>query len=194
MLGIPEQALVLVEVVLESVLAHGSLIDKGRALLLAARCQMALAGDAAQEHRRTGTIESCLSPISLYSCHDSCLCNVFSFLQLWNLPCTLWMRQLCISLSLTVKSVWETYTTSRHACITLSATSLNATNVPCSSACWIRSCRRRGWLWSIVFRKPQLLVLMNDTKHCFLYHVHTGNKCYFVCKNYFPTILLYMQG
>lgn len=55
MLGIPEQALVLVQDVLESVLAHGSLIDKGRALLLAARCQMALAGAAAQEHRLTGT-------------------------------------------------------------------------------------------------------------------------------------------
>ncbi|XP_016424690.1 anaphase-promoting complex subunit 5 [Sinocyclocheilus rhinocerous] len=53
MLGIPEQALVLVQDVLESVLAHGSLIDKGRALLLAARCQMALAGAAAQEHRLT---------------------------------------------------------------------------------------------------------------------------------------------
>lgn len=54
MLGIPEQALALVQDVLESVLAHGSLIDKGRALLLAARCQMALAGSAAQEHRLTG--------------------------------------------------------------------------------------------------------------------------------------------
>ncbi|ROL49079.1 Anaphase-promoting complex subunit 5 [Anabarilius grahami] len=53
MLGIPEQALALVQDVLESVLAHGSLIDKGRALLLAARCQMALAGSAAQEHRLT---------------------------------------------------------------------------------------------------------------------------------------------
>ncbi|XP_051949650.1 anaphase-promoting complex subunit 5-like [Xyrauchen texanus] len=51
MLGIPEQALVLVQDVLESVLAHGALIDKGRALLLAARCQMALAGIAAQEHK-----------------------------------------------------------------------------------------------------------------------------------------------
>ncbi|XP_051509394.1 anaphase-promoting complex subunit 5-like [Myxocyprinus asiaticus] len=51
MLGIPEQALVLVQDVLESVYAHGALIDKGRALLLAARCQMALAGIAAQEHK-----------------------------------------------------------------------------------------------------------------------------------------------
>lgn len=55
MLGIPEQALALVQDVLESVLAHGSLIDKGRALLLAARCQMTLAGTTAQKHRLTGT-------------------------------------------------------------------------------------------------------------------------------------------
>lgn len=58
MLGIPEQALVLVQDVLESVLAHGSLIDKGRALLLAARCQIALAGTTAEESRLPGT-ESC---------------------------------------------------------------------------------------------------------------------------------------
>ncbi|XP_057213337.1 anaphase-promoting complex subunit 5 [Triplophysa rosa] len=51
MLGIPEQALVLVQDVLESVLAHGALIDKGRALLLAARCQMALAGTTTEENR-----------------------------------------------------------------------------------------------------------------------------------------------
>ncbi|XP_051964699.1 anaphase-promoting complex subunit 5-like [Xyrauchen texanus] len=53
MLGIPEQALVLVQDVLESVLAHGALIDKGRALLLAARCQMALAGTATEEHKQS---------------------------------------------------------------------------------------------------------------------------------------------
>lgn len=63
MLGIPEQALVLVQDVLESVLAHGALIDKGRALLLAARCQMALAGTTAEENRLSGT-ESSFSPIT----------------------------------------------------------------------------------------------------------------------------------
>uniref|UniRef100_A0AAR2M5J7 Anaphase-promoting complex subunit 5 n=1 Tax=Pygocentrus nattereri TaxID=42514 RepID=A0AAR2M5J7_PYGNA len=43
MLGVPEQALALVQDVLECVLAHGSVLDKARALLLAARCQAALA-------------------------------------------------------------------------------------------------------------------------------------------------------
>ena len=54
MLGTPEQALGLLEDVLESVLAHGSLMDKGRALLLMARCQVALAGPAAED-RQAGT-------------------------------------------------------------------------------------------------------------------------------------------
>ncbi|XP_012671450.1 anaphase-promoting complex subunit 5 [Clupea harengus] len=51
MLGTPEQALGLLEDVLESVLAHGSLMDKGRALLLMARCQVALAGPAAEDRQ-----------------------------------------------------------------------------------------------------------------------------------------------
>ncbi|TRY65613.1 hypothetical protein DNTS_015216 [Danionella cerebrum] len=56
MLGIPEQALVLVQDVLESVLAHGSLMDKGRALLLTARCQMAVTRDS-PEHRLPADVE-----------------------------------------------------------------------------------------------------------------------------------------
>lgn len=55
MLGTPEQALALLEDVLESILAHGSLMDKGRALLLMARCEVALAGTAAEEDRLAGT-------------------------------------------------------------------------------------------------------------------------------------------
>uniref|UniRef100_A0AAR2LFX6 Anaphase-promoting complex subunit 5 n=1 Tax=Pygocentrus nattereri TaxID=42514 RepID=A0AAR2LFX6_PYGNA len=51
MLGVPEQALALVQDVLECVLAHGSVLDKARALLLAARCQAALAATAPEEHR-----------------------------------------------------------------------------------------------------------------------------------------------
>ncbi|XP_036434015.1 anaphase-promoting complex subunit 5 [Colossoma macropomum] len=51
MLGIPEQALALVQDVLECVLAHGSVLDKARALLLAARCQAALAASAPEERR-----------------------------------------------------------------------------------------------------------------------------------------------
>ncbi|XP_068167896.1 anaphase-promoting complex subunit 5 [Antennarius striatus] len=44
MLGVPEQALSVLHQALEPVLAHGAIIDRGRALLLMARCQMAVAG------------------------------------------------------------------------------------------------------------------------------------------------------
>lgn len=54
MLGIPEQALALVCGVLECVLAHGALMDKAKALLLMARCQVALSVSASGEHRLTG--------------------------------------------------------------------------------------------------------------------------------------------
>ncbi|KAK0147034.1 Anaphase-promoting complex subunit 5 [Merluccius polli] len=42
MLGVPEQALSVLHEALEPILAHGAIMDKGRALMLAARCQMAL--------------------------------------------------------------------------------------------------------------------------------------------------------
>ncbi|XP_068594658.1 anaphase-promoting complex subunit 5 [Brachionichthys hirsutus] len=44
MLGVPEQALSVLHEAIEPVLAHGAVVDKGRALLLMARCQMAVAG------------------------------------------------------------------------------------------------------------------------------------------------------
>uniref|UniRef100_A0A3B3UDC4 Anaphase-promoting complex subunit 5 n=1 Tax=Poecilia latipinna TaxID=48699 RepID=A0A3B3UDC4_9TELE len=44
MLGIPEQALNVLHEAMEPILAHGAVIDKGRAMLLAARCHMAVAG------------------------------------------------------------------------------------------------------------------------------------------------------
>uniref|UniRef100_A0A3Q3JYZ1 Anaphase-promoting complex subunit 5 n=1 Tax=Monopterus albus TaxID=43700 RepID=A0A3Q3JYZ1_MONAL len=44
MLGVPEQALSVLHEAIEPILAHGAVMDKGRALLLAARCQMAVAG------------------------------------------------------------------------------------------------------------------------------------------------------
>lgn len=44
MLGVPEHALGVLHEAIEPVLAHGSVMDKGRALLLTARCQMAVAG------------------------------------------------------------------------------------------------------------------------------------------------------
>lgn len=68
MLGTPEQALALLEDVLESILAHGSLMDKGRALLLMARCQVALAGSVAEEDRLGGN--SLISELILFSVHS----------------------------------------------------------------------------------------------------------------------------
>lgn len=44
MLGVPEQALSILHEAIEPILAHGSVVDKGRALLLVARCQMEVAG------------------------------------------------------------------------------------------------------------------------------------------------------
>lgn len=44
MLGVPEQALIILHEAIETVLAHGSVMDKGRALMLMARCQLAAAG------------------------------------------------------------------------------------------------------------------------------------------------------
>uniref|UniRef100_A0A8C9R1V3 Anaphase-promoting complex subunit 5 n=1 Tax=Scleropages formosus TaxID=113540 RepID=A0A8C9R1V3_SCLFO len=41
MLGVPEQALNILHEAMEPILAHGALLDKGRALLLVAKCQMA---------------------------------------------------------------------------------------------------------------------------------------------------------
>lgn len=44
MLGVPEQALNVLHEAIEPILAHRAVMDKGRAMLLAARCQMAVAG------------------------------------------------------------------------------------------------------------------------------------------------------
>uniref|UniRef100_A0A671XED0 Anaphase-promoting complex subunit 5 n=1 Tax=Sparus aurata TaxID=8175 RepID=A0A671XED0_SPAAU len=52
MLGVPEQALSVLHEAIEPVLAHGSVMDKGRALLLTARCQMAVAGFRPNGHGR----------------------------------------------------------------------------------------------------------------------------------------------
>ncbi|XP_030629401.1 anaphase-promoting complex subunit 5 isoform X2 [Chanos chanos] len=74
MLGIPEQALALVQDVLESILAHGALVDKGRALLLAARCQVALAATVPEDDRLTAVemavqmLDEAASYFSLLDC------------------------------------------------------------------------------------------------------------------------------
>lgn len=54
MLGVPEHALSVLHEAIEPVLAHGSVIDKGRALLLTARCQMAVAGFGPNGHGQAG--------------------------------------------------------------------------------------------------------------------------------------------
>ena len=54
MLGVPEHALSVLHEAIEPVLAHGSLMDKGRALLLTARCQMAVAGFRPNGQARAG--------------------------------------------------------------------------------------------------------------------------------------------
>ncbi|XP_037536636.1 anaphase-promoting complex subunit 5 [Nematolebias whitei] len=50
MLGVPDRALLVLHEAMEPVLAHGAVIDKGRAILLAARCQMAVAGFGPNGH------------------------------------------------------------------------------------------------------------------------------------------------
>lgn len=44
MLGVPEQALNVLHEAIEPILAHGAVMDRGRVMLLAARCQIAVAG------------------------------------------------------------------------------------------------------------------------------------------------------
>ncbi|XP_076859434.1 anaphase-promoting complex subunit 5 [Brachyhypopomus gauderio] len=56
MLGVPVQALTLLEGVLESVLAHGPVLKRGHALLLMAQCQALLAGSV-PEDLRLGAVE-----------------------------------------------------------------------------------------------------------------------------------------
>lgn len=54
MLGVPEQALNILHEAIETVLAHGSVMDKGRALMLMARCQLAAAGVSADAPSHPG--------------------------------------------------------------------------------------------------------------------------------------------
>uniref|UniRef100_A0A8B9J7G4 Anaphase-promoting complex subunit 5 n=1 Tax=Astyanax mexicanus TaxID=7994 RepID=A0A8B9J7G4_ASTMX len=72
MLGIPEQALALVQDVLECVLAHGSVLDKARALLLTARCQATLAVSAPEEQRMHELAVQTLGESAVYFSHLNC--------------------------------------------------------------------------------------------------------------------------
>lgn len=56
MLGVPEQALSVLHEAIETVLAHGGVMDKGRALLLMARCQMAVGGFGPNRRGQPGNV------------------------------------------------------------------------------------------------------------------------------------------
>uniref|UniRef100_A0A8K9Y3M4 Anaphase-promoting complex subunit 5 n=1 Tax=Oncorhynchus mykiss TaxID=8022 RepID=A0A8K9Y3M4_ONCMY len=68
MLGVPEQALGVLHEAMEPILAHGAVMDKGRALLLAARCQMAMAGTRSngQRHAALGLAVQSLGEAAAY--------------------------------------------------------------------------------------------------------------------------------
>ncbi|XP_051923513.1 anaphase-promoting complex subunit 5 isoform X1 [Hippocampus zosterae] len=67
MLGVPEQALLVLHEAIEPVLAHGALVDKGRALLLAARCQMAVAGFRPNRQGQTADLHVVVSAVDMLS-------------------------------------------------------------------------------------------------------------------------------
>ncbi|KAK1160144.1 anaphase-promoting complex subunit 5-like [Acipenser oxyrinchus oxyrinchus] len=57
MLGIPEQALNILHMAIESILAHGALLDKGRAMLLVAKCQIVTASSEPSKQQKTQALE-----------------------------------------------------------------------------------------------------------------------------------------
>ncbi len=69
MLGVPQQALSVLHEAIEPVLAHGAIMDKGRALLLTARCQMAVAGFRPNGQGQPGNSRSLLLLLSTDLCH-----------------------------------------------------------------------------------------------------------------------------
>lgn len=69
MLGVPEQALSVLHEAIEPVLAHGAVMDKGRALLLMARCQMAVAGFRPNRQGQTGNAPPLPYLMWLHSLH-----------------------------------------------------------------------------------------------------------------------------
>ncbi|XP_068101228.1 anaphase-promoting complex subunit 5 [Hyperolius riggenbachi] len=59
MLGIPEQALNILHMAIEPILAHGAVLDKGRAMFLVAKCQVASAA-AYNPQKKTEALESAI--------------------------------------------------------------------------------------------------------------------------------------
>ncbi|XP_071765612.2 anaphase-promoting complex subunit 5 isoform X1 [Centroberyx gerrardi] len=76
MLGVPQQALSVLHEAMEPILAHGAVMDKGRALLLTARCQMAVAGfrPNGQGHAALGlavqTLDEAAAYFSMLNCKE----------------------------------------------------------------------------------------------------------------------------
>ncbi|CAG02518.1 unnamed protein product, partial [Tetraodon nigroviridis] len=64
MLGVPEQALNILHEAIEAVLAHGSVMDKGRALVLMARCQLAAAGFGSDAPARPGVVQQAVDSLT----------------------------------------------------------------------------------------------------------------------------------
>nr|DBA23232.1 TPA: hypothetical protein GDO54_014165 [Pyxicephalus adspersus] len=59
MLGIPEQALNILHMAVEPILAHGAVLDKGRAMFLVAKCQVASAASYSPQ-KKTEALESAI--------------------------------------------------------------------------------------------------------------------------------------
>lgn len=65
-LGIPEQALNILHMAIEPVLAHGAVLDKGCAMFLVAKCQVASADSYTPEKKIEGSVKS----NSLWNCSE----------------------------------------------------------------------------------------------------------------------------
>ncbi|KAM8961603.1 anaphase-promoting complex subunit 5 isoform 2-T2 [Pelodytes ibericus] len=63
MLGIPEQALNILHMAIEPILAHGALLNKGRAMLLVAKCQVASAATYSP-HKKNEALESAIQNLN----------------------------------------------------------------------------------------------------------------------------------
>lgn len=77
-LGIPEQALTLLHMAIEPILADGAILDKGRAMFLVSKCQVASAASYDPVKKAEG--RSCMKVVGVAS---SCIC-LLPFHQPWH--------------------------------------------------------------------------------------------------------------
>uniref|UniRef100_A0A4W3HBM3 Anaphase-promoting complex subunit 5 n=1 Tax=Callorhinchus milii TaxID=7868 RepID=A0A4W3HBM3_CALMI len=63
MLGVPEQALSVLHMAIEPILAHGNVLDRGRAMLLLAKCQVASAASYSPQ-QKTEALESAIQNLN----------------------------------------------------------------------------------------------------------------------------------